>query len=179
MIEVPDNDIEYYQRKVVRMEQDICILQDELNRVRIKLRTAEDFEIKYRILLKNNEVDLQRARIEAIKNEEARSREKIAEALKQNDEHWMKVKQDLEMQLQREAGEHLEKVSGQLQLANRKLKDISQKKEEMDLFSFKIRKYEKENAALEQQLADIKRACEREKNEQLTQLRNQLNAGFR
>jgi hypothetical protein len=35
----------------------------------------------------------------------------------------------------------------------------------MDLFSFKIRKYEKENAALEQQLADIKRACEREKNE--------------
>lgn len=51
------------------MEQDICILQDELNRVRIKLRTAEDFEIKYRILLKNNEVDLQRAKIEVIKDE--------------------------------------------------------------------------------------------------------------
>jgi hypothetical protein len=40
MIEVPDNDIEYYERKVVRMEQDIGILQDELNRVRLKLRTA-------------------------------------------------------------------------------------------------------------------------------------------
>lgn len=43
MIEVPDNDIEYYERKVLRMEQDICILQEELNRVRLKLRTAEDY----------------------------------------------------------------------------------------------------------------------------------------
>lgn len=111
MIEVPDNDIEYYQRKVVRMEQDICILQDELNRVRIKLRTAEDFEIKYRILLKNNEVDLQRAKIEVIKDEQAKTREKVAEALKQNDEHWMKVKQDLEIQLKKETCEQLEKVT--------------------------------------------------------------------
>lgn len=63
MIEVSDNDIEYYERKVMRLEQDIGILQEELNRVRLKLRSAEDYEIKYRILIKNNEVDLQRVKI--------------------------------------------------------------------------------------------------------------------
>lgn len=129
MIEVPDNDIEYYERKVVRMEQDIGILQDELNRVRLKLRTAEDYEIKYRILIKNNQVDLQRVRIEVAKAEEIKSRELIAQALKENDEHWARVKENLQDELKKEADAKLERISQQLEAANKKLKDISQKKE--------------------------------------------------
>jgi hypothetical protein len=54
---------------------------------------------------------VQRVRFEVAKNEEAKTREKVAEALKQNDEHWMRVKQELEIQLKREAGEEFEKVS--------------------------------------------------------------------
>ena len=96
--------------------------------------------------------------------EEDKSKLRIAEALKQNDEHWTKVKQELQTQLKKQGSEQIEKMEAELQVANKKLKDISQKKEEVDLFSFKVRKFEKENAALEQQLADIKRVCEREKN---------------
>lgn len=107
MIEVPDNDIEYYSRKVVRMEQDISLLQEELNRTRLRLRTAEDYEIKYRILIKNNEVDLQRAKIEAAKAEEERNRELLAVALRESDERWMKAKEALENELRKEADQRL------------------------------------------------------------------------
>ena len=107
MIEVPNNDIEYYERKVVRMEQDISLLQEELNRVRLRLRTAEDYEIKYRILIKNNEVDLQRAKIETARAEEEKNRELLAVALRESDERWMKVRETLENDLRKEADQRL------------------------------------------------------------------------
>lgn len=37
-------------RKVRRLESDNNLLQDELNKVRIRLRRAEDFEIKYEVV---------------------------------------------------------------------------------------------------------------------------------
>lgn len=47
-------DIDFYLRKVTRLEGDLNIVQDELSRARVRLRRAEDFEIKYDLLLKQN-----------------------------------------------------------------------------------------------------------------------------
>lgn len=108
---MPNNDIEYYERKVVRMEQDISLLQEELNRVRLRLRTAEDYEIKYRILIKNNEVDLQRAKIEAARAEEEKNREQLAVALRESDERWIKARETLENDLRKEAEQRMAGIS--------------------------------------------------------------------
>jgi hypothetical protein len=37
------NDLDFYARKVRRLENDNNIIQDELNKVRVRLRRAEDF----------------------------------------------------------------------------------------------------------------------------------------
>jgi hypothetical protein len=43
---------DFYERKIMRLEEDLELLQEELTKVRFRLRNAEDFEIKYHILLK-------------------------------------------------------------------------------------------------------------------------------
>lgn len=47
---IGSNDLDFYARKVRRLENDNNIIQDELNKVRVRLRRAEDFEIKYDLL---------------------------------------------------------------------------------------------------------------------------------
>jgi hypothetical protein len=47
---VSGNDLDFYVRKVRRLENDNNIIQDELNKVRVRLRRAEDFEIKFDLL---------------------------------------------------------------------------------------------------------------------------------
>lgn len=47
-------DINFYVRKINRLENDFGILQDELSSARVRLRKAEDFEIKYDLVLKQN-----------------------------------------------------------------------------------------------------------------------------
>lgn len=47
-------DIDFYQRKVNRLENDLAQLQDELGMARFRLHKAEDFEIKYELLFKQN-----------------------------------------------------------------------------------------------------------------------------
>lgn len=47
-------DINFYIRKVNRLEGDLSLLQDELSGARVRLRKAEDFEIKYDLVLKQN-----------------------------------------------------------------------------------------------------------------------------
>jgi len=47
---------------VYRLENDCNTVQEDLNRARIRLRRAEDFELKYELILKqntllNNELD--------------------------------------------------------------------------------------------------------------------------
>jgi hypothetical protein len=71
-------DINFYIRKINRLENDLGLLQDELSSARIRLRKAEDFEIKYDLVLKQNNnllaendrlsKDLQIARVDAEKN---------------------------------------------------------------------------------------------------------------
>jgi len=55
------NDLDFYQRKAGRLEGDLTQLQgmgwcysEELSVARLRLRTAEDFEIKYELLTNQN-----------------------------------------------------------------------------------------------------------------------------
>lgn len=41
------SDTDYYVRKIRRLEQDLQLREDELSNTRIRLRKAEDFELKY------------------------------------------------------------------------------------------------------------------------------------
>ena len=55
-------DLDFYKRKVGRLENDCNQLQEDLNKARIRLRRAEDFELKYDLIMKqntalNNELD--------------------------------------------------------------------------------------------------------------------------
>ena len=54
MIQTPRSDIDFYERKIFRLEGDIAALHEELNTARTRLRTAEDFQIKYELLLKQS-----------------------------------------------------------------------------------------------------------------------------
>lgn len=51
------SDIDFYERKIYRLESDIATLHEELNISKTRLRTAEDYQIKYELLLRqsNNE----------------------------------------------------------------------------------------------------------------------------
>jgi hypothetical protein len=63
-IEVSCSDIDFYQRKIIRLEDDINILHDELAKLRAQLRIAEDYEIKYNILLKTTQTEIEELREE-------------------------------------------------------------------------------------------------------------------
>ena len=47
-------DITFFQRKCQRLEDDLNMLQDELSSARLRLRRAEDFQIKYDLIVKQN-----------------------------------------------------------------------------------------------------------------------------
>lgn len=47
-------DIDFFKRKINRLENDCNGLQEDLNKARIRLRRAEDFELKYELILKQN-----------------------------------------------------------------------------------------------------------------------------
>ena len=49
------SDLDFYQMKITRLESDLAATQDELMSARLRLRTAEDFQIKYELLLKQSE----------------------------------------------------------------------------------------------------------------------------
>lgn len=46
-MQIPVSDADFYERKIIRLEKDIANLNDELNVARARLRSAEDFQIKY------------------------------------------------------------------------------------------------------------------------------------
>ena len=51
MIEVPLSDIDFYEKKIIRLQADLVSLQGQLNQARLRLRTSEDYQIKYELLL--------------------------------------------------------------------------------------------------------------------------------
>lgn len=48
---------DFYERKINRLETSINSLEDELAATKIRLRTAEDFQIKYDLLLRQSQQD--------------------------------------------------------------------------------------------------------------------------
>lgn len=60
-------DIDFYQRKVNRLETDLSALQEELSLTRFRLQKAEDFEDKYEVLFKQHQNLFQE--YEALKDE--------------------------------------------------------------------------------------------------------------
>lgn len=47
MQEAYQSDIDFYLMKISRLESDLATTQEELMTARLRLRTAEDFQIKY------------------------------------------------------------------------------------------------------------------------------------
>jgi vacuolar-type H+-ATPase subunit I/STV1 len=74
--ELGQGDLDFYIRKVRRLENDNNILQDELNKVRVRLRRAEDYEIKYEVLSAEA----------AASKKELEGREKVLREMKSNNE---------------------------------------------------------------------------------------------
>ena len=56
-MKTPLSDADFYERKIMRLEGDIAALHEELNIARTRLRTAEDFQIKYELLLKQSNME--------------------------------------------------------------------------------------------------------------------------
>ncbi len=49
----------------------------------------------------------------------------------------------------------------------------------MELYGFKMKKYEQENQALRDQLQEVKRSSDKQREEELASLKNHLTASFR
>lgn len=59
-MEIKLSDINFYERKIKSLEEDNVYLHDEIMKLRARLRTAEDYEIKYDMLLTNSQRDMER-----------------------------------------------------------------------------------------------------------------------
>ncbi len=88
MIEVSCSDIDFYERKIARLEEDNVMLHEELANVRSRLRTAQDYEIRYELLMQSSNDEIQRLRSGQAKAEEARRDEFVAIKLRENNEKW-------------------------------------------------------------------------------------------
>lgn len=104
---------DFYQRKIMRLEDDICIVHDELARIKTKLRVAEDFKIKYEILLKTSEEEIielkqvNQDREEKGQQEEAEEGQNTEDlnqgSIEQDESKWKKREYELEQKLLKEA----------------------------------------------------------------------------
>lgn len=57
MLDAQISDLDFYLMKIGRLESDLAATQNELISARLRLRTAEDYQIKYELLLKQSEQD--------------------------------------------------------------------------------------------------------------------------
>lgn len=76
MLDPQLGEIEFYHMKIGRLESDLIATQEELMSARLRLRTAEDYQIKYQLLLKQFEQESDR-----FKSYEVEEEEKIAELI--------------------------------------------------------------------------------------------------
>jgi hypothetical protein len=93
------NDLDFYIRKVRRLENDNNIIQDELNKVRVKLRRAEDFEIKFELVSSEvsalrKDVELREKNIRDLKTLNEKLTFTLEEKSTKNEE-WLQEKRNL------------------------------------------------------------------------------------
>jgi spore coat polysaccharide biosynthesis protein SpsF (cytidylyltransferase family) len=129
MIEVSCSDIDFYERKIARLEEDNVMLHEELANVRSRLRTAQDYEIRYELLMQSSNDEIQRLRSGQAKAEEARREEYVAIKLRENNEKWRVEMLQLEENTKKAAQEELKAVQISLNEANERLADLKKKGE--------------------------------------------------
>lgn len=95
--------MDFYKRKVNRLENDCNSLQEDLNRARIRLRRAEDYELKYELILKQNtnlqnEIDKKDKELNQKKSELENVKLKVTETSFIG-EDWTKEKLELQREI--------------------------------------------------------------------------------
>ena len=127
--------MDFYKRKVGRLENDCNTLQEDLNKARIRLRRAEDFELKYQLILKQNsnlqneldkkdkELNQKRSQLENLKVEASEKNNKGEDDIKQ------KMELQREVQRWKEKAEEAEEKRIAFMMENREKADLNQKRE--------------------------------------------------
>jgi hypothetical protein len=88
MIEIPLSDIDFYEGKIKNLEEDNICMHEEIMKLRARLRTAEDYEIKYSLLVSANQKEMGRLKGTLEKQYEAQWQSILATKLKESDEVW-------------------------------------------------------------------------------------------
>ena len=127
--------MDFYKRKVNRLENDCNSLQEDLNRARIRLRRAEDYELKYELILKQNtnlqnEIDKKDKELNQKKSELENVKLKVTETSFIG-EDWTKEKLELQREIERWKAKHEEAEEKRISfmLENREKLDLNQKRE--------------------------------------------------
>lgn len=87
MFEAHASDVDFYMMKITRLEADLAATQEELMSARLRLRTAEDFQIKYELLLKQSEQENVRLRYEE-RGESSKISQIISLKIEERDSYW-------------------------------------------------------------------------------------------
>ena len=74
-------------------------------KLRTRLRTAEDFEIKYSLVVQANQREMEKLRGNMERQEETKLKEVVTQKLKENDEYWMGRFKESEDKMRSEAEE--------------------------------------------------------------------------
>lgn len=114
MIEVRSSDIDFYQGKIRTLEEDNCIMHEEIMKLRARLRTAEDYQIKYSLLVSANQKEMERLKTNLERQEETRLKELLSTKMQESDQHWQEKFKEFEAQLKKEAEENIQKLAKDL-----------------------------------------------------------------
>lgn len=176
-------------RKVRRLENDNNIIQDELNKVRVRLRRAEDFEIKFELL--SGETTVLRKEVEA-REKALREQKTLIEKLtfaaeERNNRHeeWAQEKRSLLEEIEKWTTKAEEsEVRRVTELANERAraeetlkrelalsrKDQEEKEEELRFQLRQLQKTLHEKEAFESIVANRVEKVRREKDEEIGRL---------
>jgi hypothetical protein len=112
-------DVDFYLRKVVRLEGDLAKCQDELSAARIRLRKAEDFELKYEMLAKQ---------MAELSQEHDLARKELVD--RRIDSEALREKLDLEVLRKNECFREVSLLGNQVDLLRSECMELERKKEE-------------------------------------------------
>lgn len=173
MIQVPLSDIDFYERKIRRLQSDLANFQEELTNARLRLRTAEDFQIKYELLLQKSQQENDR-----LKNEERELADKHHELLSlkisENDKQWNDRLEKAEEELGNQHKENYNRLKQEFDQFKLKHDKCGNKSEEWDLLNFKNRKLQRQNEILEQKIELLKRDSENNRSEEVNSMKENL-----
>lgn len=155
------------------------MVQTECSQLRHRLRAAEDYEIRYHILVKTSETEILRLRNLQDRAEETRRQEAVAAQLAHHQAIWQKQAEEIESSMREQAAKERAELEGAVARLRAEVEELNGKREEMELFGFKTKKLEQENEGLRTQLADTRKHYEKQREEEAAAIRNTLNSALR